>query len=155
MSDWVLTSSYALPRAVALLAAGALAGGLVIGLAYADTDTSPAGLSCPSSAIGMSRLELLFGRGKPDGSSVTDAEWKAFLDAEVTPLFPDGLTVLDGYGQWREGGAIKSEQSIVLVIWHTSAVGDEAKIEAIRTSYKQRFLQQSVMRVDGASCVSF
>ncbi len=153
MSPWNLSLSHPLPRSVALLAAGALAGAVVIGIAYADS--APLRSACSSSAQSMARLELLFGRGKPDGSSVTDAEWKSFLDAEVTPLFPDGLTVLDGYGQWRDGAVIKSEETIVLVIWHTTAVGDEAKIDAIRTSYKQRFQQQSVMRVDSASCVSF
>lgn len=153
MSPWFLSPSHPLPRSAALLAAGALAGGLVIGIAYADT--APLRSACASSAQSMARLELLFGRGKPDGTSVTDAEWKSFLDADVTPLFPDGLTVLEGTGQWRDGSAIKSEETIVLVIWHASAVGDEAKIDAIRTAYKQRFQQQSVMRVDGASCVSF
>ncbi len=128
---------------------------LAFGLGMALADTQMAGVTCPSSARSMIRLELLFGRGKPDGTSVTDAEWKAFLDKEVTPLFPDGLTVLEGYGQWRDGTTVKSEETIVLVIWHASAVGDEAKIDSVRTAYKQRFQQQSVMRVDGASCVSF
>lgn len=153
MSHWLLTPSNPMPRASALLAAGALTGALVIGMAYADT--APTGISCPASSMAMTRLELLFGRSKPDGTSVTDAEWKAFLDAQVTPLFPDGLTVLDGYGQWREGGVVKSEKSIMLVIWHPPGFGDEAKIEAIRAAYKSAFQQQSVMRVDGADCVSF
>jgi hypothetical protein len=103
----------------------------------------------------MARLELIFGRAKPDGTSVTDAEWQSFLDREVTPLFPDGLTVLEGRGQWRDNGVVRSEETIILVIWHASDFGDEAKIESIRTAYKKRFAQQSVMRVDGASCVSF
>lgn len=131
----------------------ALAGALGLGIAMAGTDAS--GAVCPTSATAMTRLELLFGRGKPDGTSVTDAEWKAFLDTVVTPLFPDGLTVLDGYGQWRDGDAVKAEKSILLVIWHPSGFGDEAKVEAIRSAYKSAFQQQSVMRVDGADCVSF
>ena len=133
----------------------ALSVGLLSGLAFADL-TAPAvgGASCPTSATSMTRLELLFGRGKPDGTSVTDAEWKAFIDAQVTPLFPDGLTVIDGYGQWRDGGVVKSEKSIILVIWHPPGFGDEAKIEAIRSAYRSAFDQQSVMRVDGEDCVS-
>ena len=71
------------------------------------------------------------------------------------PLFPDGLTVLEGYGQWRDGTAVKSEGTIILVIWHTPAFGDETKIESVRSAYKKRFQPQSVMRVDCASCVSF
>jgi hypothetical protein len=153
MSDWLPARPHPIPRAASLLAVCALAGGVAIGLAYAETQ--PAVGTCPASATAMTRLELLFGRGKPDGSSVTDAEWKAFLDAEVTPLFPDGLTVLEGYGQWRDGDAIKSEKSIMLVIWNPLGFGAEAKIEAIRAAYKTAFRQQSVMRVDGANCVSF
>lgn len=130
-----------------------LAGALGLGIAMADTDSS--GAACPTSATAMTRLELLFGRGKPDGTSVTDAEWKAFLDVQVTPLFPDGLTVIDGYGQWRDGEVVKAERSIMLVIWHPPGFGDEAKVEAIRSAYKSAFQQQSVMRIDGADCVSF
>ena len=84
------------------------------------------------------------------------SEWRAFLDTEVTPRFPDGLTVLTGYGQWRsEAGRIAKEASRVLVIWYQPGADSEAKIEAIRSAYKARFGQESVMRVDGTSCVSF
>ena len=43
----------------------------------------------------------------------------------------------------------------MLVIWYRRAADSEAKIEAIRAAYKARFGQESVMRVDGVSCVSF
>lgn len=36
---------------------------------------------------------------------VSDEDWRAFLAAEVTPRFPDGLTVIDAAGQWRDGAA--------------------------------------------------
>ncbi len=143
-------------RPAQIAAFATLSIGLVSGLAFADLTSPPAGgATCPTSATAMTRLELLFGRGKPDGTSVTDVEWKTFLDRQVTPLFPDGLTVIDGYGQWRDGDVVKSERSIMLVIWHPVGFGDEAKVEAIRSAYKTAFRQQSVMRVDGADCVSF
>ena len=64
--------------------------------------------------------------------------------------------MLTGYGQWRSsvGGRAK-EKSRVLVIWYRPAADSEARIEAIRSAYKARFGQESVMRVDGVSCVSF
>jgi hypothetical protein len=34
-------------------------------------------------------------------------------------------------------------------------MGADARIEAIRSAYRQNFDQESVMRVDGLSCVSF
>ena len=87
---------------------------------------------------------------------MSERQWSAFLDEEITPRFPEGLTVLSGYGQWRgQSGTISKERSIVLVIWYEPNEDREAAIVAIRTAYKQRFAQESVMRVDGVSCVSF
>src|SRR5262245_39608610 len=48
------------------------------------------------------RTELYFGMNKPGGGEVTDEEWSNFLSEEVTPKFPDGFTVVEGYGQWRD-----------------------------------------------------
>ena len=104
----------------------------------------------------MARLELLFGMGKRDGSTISDDDWAAFLEAEVTPRFPAGLTVLSGYGQWRgDSGTLAKEASRLLLIWYAPAPDTEHKIEAIRAGYRERFSQDSVMRVDGRSCVSF
>jgi hypothetical protein len=46
----------------------------------------------------MAGLELLFGVSRK-GAPVSDEEWQSFVDQEVTPAFPDGLTILEGYGQ--------------------------------------------------------
>ncbi len=108
----------------------------------------------PPSQI-MSRLELLFGMKKPDGGEVAEEEWHAFLDAEVTPRFPEGLTVLTGYGQWRNQSGKVGETSRVLLIWLKPSVANNDKIESIRTVWKSHYKQESVMRVDGTSCVSF
>jgi hypothetical protein len=104
----------------------------------------------------MARLELLFGMSRKDAAPVSDEEWQSFVDQEVTPRFPDGLTILQGYGQWRSGGgAIIKEYSRVLMIWFQPTPDSETRIDAIRAAYKARFKQESVMRVDGFSCVSF
>jgi hypothetical protein len=125
-------------------------------VAYYAVVPQPMGAACRASATPYARLELLFGLGKKDGTEIGEGEWRAFLDAEVTPRFPDGLTVLNGYGQWRNSaGAVAKEKSVMLVIWHRPAADSEAKIEAIRSAYKSRFGQESVLRVDGVSCVSF
>ena len=113
-------------------------------------------MACRSGASTLARLELLFGTGKKDGSEVTDAEWYEFLESVVTPRFPDGLTVLNGYGQWHtDEGRPDSENLRVIVIWYQRSKAGEEKIEAIRKAYRERFDQDSVMRVDGISCVSF
>jgi len=116
-----------------------------------------AAADCPEGAYAMARLELYFGTQRPGGAPVTDVEWAAFLDEEVTPRFPDGLTVLKGSGQWRNSkGVITRETSTVLVILYDPAAQKETAIEDIRAAYKDRFDQESVMRVDGPTqCVSF
>ena len=107
--------------------------------------------TCRTGAATYTRLELLFGLGKQDGGEVSDEEWRAFIEMEVTPRFPDGLTVLTAYGQWRgRSGEIARETSRVLVIWYRRGADSEADIEAIRHAYKAQFSQESVMRVDGA-----
>ena len=104
----------------------------------------------------MERIELLFGMGRKGGGEISEEEWRAFLDADVTPRFPDGLTVLTGYGQWRNAsGAIAKETSRVLLIWARPDAVNNQKIETIRAAWKVRFAQESVMRVDETSCVSF
>jgi hypothetical protein len=101
--------------------------------------------------------ELVFGRNIGDSLGVSEADWNRFLDEEVTPRFPDGLTVMSANGQWRdtERGNVVQEPSKVLVL----VLGDEAKdkprVAEIATAYKQRFKQQSVLTMLRPACVSF
>jgi hypothetical protein len=105
----------------------------------------------------MARYELYFGATRQDGAPITEAEWLAFLEAEVTPRFPDGLSVIDLYGQWREpDGAVGREPSRALLVWAPRSPAADAGLEAIRAAFKAAFDQYSVMRVDGGEdCVSF
>jgi hypothetical protein len=94
------------------------------------------------------RTELFFGRGKPGGGLVTDAEWTDFLDKEVTPRFPDGLTILDAQGQWRgEKGDIVKEPSKVFILLHEDNAGTAKLIDEVIATYKKRFAQEAVLRV--------
>ncbi len=117
------------------------------------------GAVCAAGGQPMNRVELIFGLRRAQGiggEGVTEAEWMDFLDKEVTPRFPDGLTAIDGYGQWtRPDGRLAKIASKVLLIWYAPSAQAEAKIEAVRKAFKTRFEQLSVMRVDGADCVSF
>jgi hypothetical protein len=101
-------------------------------------------------ALPFIRSELFFGTARPDGV-VTEAEFRAFIDAEVTKRFPDGLTVLKGDGQFRlSDDVIVKEESFVLILLYPldSRKKSSQKIEHIRQLYMEQFEQQSVLRVD-------
>ena len=87
---------------------------------------------------------------------VAGADWE-FLREVVTPLFPDGFTVLAALGQYREAsGNIAQEPSYVLVFLfprQNTRIAN-AGIEKIRSDYKKRFSQESVLRVDIRKTVS-
>lgn len=88
-----------------------------------------------------------------------DTEWQDFLDTEITPRFPDGLTVLTGYGQFlNSSGDIFQEDSIVLIIFLPLDAVPTASvsIDEIREAYKAEFDQESVLRADSEPvCISF
>ncbi|MGH6823753.1 MAG: DUF3574 domain-containing protein, partial [Methylocella sp.] len=98
-----------------------------------------------------------FGSERKNLTPIGEEEWATFLAAEVTPRFPDGLTVLTGYGEWRDAaGSMVKETSRLLLIWYAPMADSDSRIETIRAAYKTRFGQESVLRADGApACVSF
>lgn len=100
---------------------------------------------------------LFFGRSLHGGGKVDDAAWRDFLAGEVTPRFPDGLTVLDGTGQWRSRttGRIGSEPSTLVVIVAEAGESTETRLADIRTAYRVRFDQESVGLVTERVCASF
>ena len=96
------------------------------------------------------------GRSGPEGEIVHDEAWDTFLADTVTPRFPDGLTVLDGRGQWRGAdGLIKKEHSKLLVILAQPGDDKMRLIDEISDEYKRRFSQESVLQVVEDTCVSF
>ena len=104
----------------------------------------------------MTQTTLYFGLSRPTGSDVKPAEWQNFIDDMVTPRFKEGLTVMDGQGQWLDSkNRVVREQSKALLLIHPAGPQQEKAIQAIRTAYKQRFQQESVMRVDTPVCASF
>lgn len=102
---------------------------------------------------------LYFGLGPvahPE-QGVSEADWRGFLDGEVTPRFPDGLSVVDVYGQWQGKNQTTPERlrSKMLIIDYPDTTENRAKVEAIRSAWKQKTGDQSVMRVTERADVSF
>jgi hypothetical protein len=105
------------------------------------------------------RSELYFGLGavEPSDAGAGENRWRAFLDREVTPRFPDGLTVFEAYGQWRgknETGPSRL-RSKVLVILHEDTPASRAAVDAIRVAWKAATGDQSVLLVNEHVEVSF
>ncbi|MFE9635186.1 DUF3574 domain-containing protein [Streptomyces sp. NPDC006463] len=102
---------------------------------------------------------LYFGTERPDGREpVGEREFMRFLDREITPAFPEGLTVHDGYGQWRgrDGKSIR-ETSYEVVLLYPEKEADErdARIERIRKAYEDQYRQDSVGRSDDKVTAEF
>jgi hypothetical protein len=134
---------------VALSAAGLL-------LAGCASFGAPPAPACPAGQDYLRTAQLFFGRNVGDEPKVTEADFRRFIDEELTPRFPDGLTVLDGGGQWRgDANKLVREASKVVLIVLPKGRDAGGKIEAVRSAYKTRFHQDSVMLVTQASCVSF
>lgn len=102
--------------------------------------------------------ELFFGRDKAGRKAVSDAEWRDFLAAIVTPNFPDGLTVFDGYGQWRnpETGVIGRSPNVKIMLIAVKRSPElSGRLAAVIDAYKTRFHQQSVGIITRDSCAAF
>ncbi|MBW4534444.1 MAG: DUF3574 domain-containing protein [Pleurocapsa minor HA4230-MV1] len=92
--------------------------------------------------------DLYFGRNITGGGEVSEAEFQAFIDAEITPRFPDGLTVYEADGQFLDstGTLIKEPSKVVSLIFEDTAE-NEAAIEQIIVAYKQQFQQESILQI--------
>jgi hypothetical protein len=101
--------------------------------------------------------ELMFGRKIGDRIAVSEIAWNRFVDREITPRFPAGLTVFSAAGQWRDQGSsrIVHEPSKIVQIVLPGQDEDITRLNEIAEAYKTRFKQQSVAVIVRAACVSF
>jgi transcription termination factor NusB/uncharacterized protein YacL (UPF0231 family) len=92
--------------------------------------------------------DLYFGRNITGAGEVSEAEFQKFLAREITPRFPDGLTVYEANGQFLDstGNLIQEPSKVVSLIFEDTPE-NEAAIEQITQAYKQQFQQESVLQV--------
>jgi hypothetical protein len=113
----------------------------------------------PAHAVRWVDTRLYFGLGPADApdKGVNEAAWREFLDKEVTPRFPAGLSVMDVYGQWQGKDETEPERirSKLLIVDYPATAENAAKIQAIRAAWKQKTGDQSVMKVTQPADVSF
>jgi hypothetical protein len=112
---------------------------------------------CAPPAQSMVSADLVFGRNIGDRLGVSDAAFADFLAREITPRFPDGLTVVDARGQWRdsERSRIVREPSKLVLLTFPDDATQRERLTAIADAYKKRFRQQSVLISLRTSCVTF
>jgi hypothetical protein len=133
--------------------------------ARAQTASTLAGDTAhPARTSGWVDTRLYFGLGPAvsPAKGVSEAKWRTFLDREVTPRFPDGLSVLDVYGQWMPksrqaapGAHPERIRSKLLIVDYPDTAENRSKIEAIRVAWKQMTGDQSVLKVTQPADVSF
>lgn len=125
------------------------------GLAGCATAPPQPALACPAGQEARRTAQLFFGRTIGDKPAVSETAFRAFVDRELTPKFPDGLTVLDGGGQWRgaENTMIREASKVVLIVLPKRR-DVSGRLQAVRNSYKVRFHQDSVLVVTEGACVS-
>ncbi len=112
--------------------------------------------ACPSGLQAKTTADLYFGRNIGAAPGVSDADWARFVDEEITPRFPNGLSVSDIAGQWRGAdGAIVREPSKGVMIVLSGEADEDARLDAVRDAYRARFRQESVMLVQRQACVGF
>ena len=134
-------------RLVALIAAFALS---------ASAAAAAPASACPEGLRPANTAQLFFGRSVAFTGQVSDADWRAFLDAEVSPRFPEGLSVSDVYGQWKSpAGDFVRENSKAVLIVLAGRADEQRRLDQVRAAYKRRFHQQSVLLVEQSACVAF
>jgi Protein of unknown function (DUF3574) len=112
---------------------------------------------CPAGLAARSQVELYFGRNIGATLGVSEEAWAKFLDEEITPRFPDGLSVIDLAGQWKDtaSGRIVREPGKLLVMIVAADEATRAKFTEIIVRYKARHSQQSVLMTEREVCVAF
>lgn len=139
---------------------------LILGISYrglssqsAASPTLHGDAAHPVKTQGWVETELYFGLGPADvpEKGVSEASWRNFLDSEVTPRFPSGLSVADVYGQWQGKNQTQPERirSKMLIIDYPGTAENDQRIEVIRAAWKKSTGDQSVMKVTRRVEVSF
>jgi hypothetical protein len=112
----------------------------------AQTTRAPAATSLGNTNIFI-QDDLYFGRSRP-GGIISEQEFQKFLSQEITPRFPEGLTVVDATGQFRNRkGVIIKEPTKIVILIHPNSQKKNQAIQEIINLYKSRFNQESVLDV--------
>jgi hypothetical protein len=130
-----------------------LSAAAILMLGLAGCMSAPKPLGCPAGQATLRTAQLFL--GAKNAAVLNDRDLRRFVDQEVTPRFPDGVTVVDGGGQWKgsENKMIREAAKVVLVV--LPAGGDtHGRVEAVRVAYRSKFKQEPVVILPPPACVA-
>jgi hypothetical protein len=145
------------PLAKPLRRIGLTSAAIAMLLLSTAAQADPEIIACDGALQAQQVAQLLFGRNVEDRARVSEADFNGFVAREVSPRFPEGFTVIDAAGQWRDErrGTIVHEASKIIEIVLPAGEDNRAKIDAIVEAYKLQFQQQSVGLIVAPACVRF
>jgi hypothetical protein len=110
---------------------------------------------CPEGSQAAVLEQLWLGSSRAHGPEVTAQEWSAFVREEIAPRLPQGFTVLEAQGQWRNAdGSVAQERTHVLQLLHPDDAGSAAELHQIAGRYRARFDQEAVLHSGQAACMT-
>jgi len=113
-------------------------------------------MSACSTTGGIISDRLYFGQNIGMDRTVSPDDWRDFVATVVTPHFPNGLTILQGDGQWRDPhGNLVREHVYIIEVEHAPSAEIDAAIAAIAAEYKTRFQQDAVLRITEHATMRF
>ena len=82
---------------------------------------------------------------KPDGTTVSEEEWQAFVDKSVCPLF-EGFTIIDASGQGKntEGKARVGKTKMLIIV---NEDGDDNNFGKVKKAFNKTFPKNGFFKV--------
>jgi hypothetical protein len=105
----------------------------------------------------MTVVELFFGRDIPGRGPLSDREWSDFATSVLSKEFPDGFTVIDGDGEWRDPAiqSVARERSEILIVAARKSPDLASRVSRVRDTYARMYRQASVGVVSYDACGEF
>lgn len=131
---------------------------LAIGLSACTSVAAPltrTALACPAGQETLRTAQLFFARSAGEKPDFSEADFRAFMERELTPRFPRGLTVVEGGGPWRgdENRLIRDSAKIVQIVLPPN--GDAQALQAARSAWSEAYGREPVLLIAQPSCISF
>ncbi|HLY06741.1 MAG TPA: DUF3574 domain-containing protein [Rhizomicrobium sp.] len=105
----------------------------------------------------MTVVELFFGRDIPGREPLTDREWSDFAASVISKELPQGFTVTDADGEWRDPAtqALIRERTKILIVAGARSPDLASRVSRVRDAYGRMYRQTSVGVLSYDACGAF